>query len=56
MWKTESSYGLAPPQKLYCSPLTRALHTCDIMLDGVFQSGHSPVTVVEASNNFISTI
>jgi len=47
IWKTESSYGLAPPQKLYCSPLTRALHTCDIMLDGVFQSGHAPATVVE---------
>jgi len=47
MWKTESSYGLASPQKLYCSPLTRALQTCDIMLDGVFQSGHAPVTVVE---------
>jgi hypothetical protein len=56
MWKTESSYGLSPPQKIYCSPLTRALHTCDIMLDGVFQSGHVPVTVVEAStNNFISS-
>ena len=53
MWKTEASYGLSPPQKLYCSPLTRALHTCDIMLDGVFQSGHAPVTVVEASNNIL---
>jgi len=47
MWKKESSYGLAPPQKIYCSPLTRALQTCDIMLDGVFQSDHTPVTVVE---------
>jgi len=47
MWKTESSYGLTPPDKLYCSPLTRALHTCDIMLDGVFQHPHAPVTVVE---------
>ena len=56
MWKTESSYGLTPPQKFYCSPLTRALHTCDIMLDGVFQSGQAPVTVIEASNNFIYTI
>ena len=55
MWKTELSYGLPPPQKIYCSPLTRALHTCDIMLDGVFQSGHVPVTVIEASHKFIST-
>jgi len=47
MWKTEFSYGLTPPDKLYCSPLTRALHTCDIMLDGVFQHPHAPVTVVE---------
>ena len=54
VWKTELSFGLPPPQKIYCSPLTRALHTCDIMLDGVFQPGHVPVTVMEASNyNFI---
>ncbi|KAF8802203.1 phosphoglycerate mutase [Phlegmacium glaucopus] len=47
MWKTESSYGLAPPHKLYCSPLTRALHTCSIMLDGVFQYNYAPVTILE---------
>jgi len=48
MWKVESSFGLAPPQKIYCSPLTRALHTCDTMLDGVFPSHLvPPVTVME---------
>ena len=49
MWKTESFHGLAPPDRLYCSPLSRALRTCQIMLDGVFQ--HAPVTIVEASNS-----
>jgi len=47
MWKTESLSGLPPPHKIYCSPLTRALHTCNIMLDDVFQSNHAPVTIVE---------
>jgi len=45
MWKTE--WACPPPHKFYCSPLTRALHTCNIMLDGVFQSNCAPVTVVE---------
>ena len=49
MWKTESLHGLAPPHKLYCSPLSRALRTCEIMLDGVFQPNHAPVTIVEVS-------
>lgn len=56
IWRTESLHGLAPPDKLYCSPLSRALHTCQIMLDGVFQPSHPPVTVVEVSISlFITT-
>ena len=55
MWKTESLYGLAPPHRLYCSPLTRALHTCNIMLDGVFQPNHAPVTIIEVSNKQFSS-
>ena len=51
MWKTEILHGLAAPHRLYCSPLSRALHTCDIMLDGVFQPNHPPVTIVEVSNS-----
>ena len=53
IWKTESLHGLTPPHRLYCSPLSRALHTCDIMLDRVFQHNYHPVTVVEVSNGFI---
>ena len=54
MWKTESSHGLAPPHRIYCSPLSRALRTCDIMLDGVFRHNHGPVTVVEVSNSLLN--
>ena len=50
MWKTESFHGLAPPDRLYCSPLSRALRTCQIMLDGVFKPNQAPVTIVEVNN------
>ena len=53
MWKIESLNGL-PPHKFYCSPLSRALHTCDIMRNGVFQNNDSPVTIVEVSDISIS--
>jgi phosphohistidine phosphatase SixA len=29
-WNAELPFGIALPQKLYCSPLTRAMQTCEI--------------------------
>jgi len=45
-WSNETSSGLPPPHRRYCSPLTRALDTCDIIFgtDGIHPQ---PVLVVE---------
>ncbi|KAF9034323.1 phosphoglycerate mutase [Panaeolus papilionaceus] len=42
----ESKEGLEKPQKRYCSPLTRAMHTCRTMYGGVFPNA-SAVMVLE---------
>ncbi|PPQ72225.1 hypothetical protein CVT24_002353, partial [Panaeolus cyanescens] len=42
----EAKEGLEAPHKRYCSPLTRAMRTCFIMYDGVFDNA-SAVTVLE---------
>ncbi|KJA15649.1 hypothetical protein HYPSUDRAFT_48179 [Hypholoma sublateritium FD-334 SS-4] len=47
VWKTEALAGLFPPHRRYCSPLTRALDTCDGMLDGVFEAHRKPVLILE---------
>ncbi|KAF9484349.1 phosphoglycerate mutase [Pholiota conissans] len=47
VWKKEALVGLPPPHKRYCSPLARALDTCDIMLDQVFDAHPHPVLIIE---------
>ncbi|KDR77515.1 hypothetical protein GALMADRAFT_224840 [Galerina marginata CBS 339.88] len=46
-WRTEASSGLSPPDTRYCSPLSRALDTCDIMFEDVYKEHPGPVLVVE---------
>ncbi|KAJ3506912.1 hypothetical protein NLJ89_g6596 [Agrocybe chaxingu] len=46
-WITESQFGIPAPHKRYCSPLTRALHTCDTMFDGVYEKYEQRVFVME---------
>ena len=47
LWKTEMAAGIPVPQKGYCSPLTRAMRTAVISLDGVILNTHEIVVVVE---------
>ena len=44
----ELQHGLKPPGKIFCSPHSRALKTCEIVFDGYFAGGR--VTVVEVRN------
>ncbi|TFK38871.1 phosphoglycerate mutase-like protein [Crucibulum laeve] len=48
-WKVELPFGIPLPDKLYSSPLTRALKTCEITFDGIIPSNdpERTVTVVE---------
>ncbi|KAF5332715.1 hypothetical protein D9611_005467 [Ephemerocybe angulata] len=34
VWEEELGYGLTPPAKIYCSPFSRALKTCEIVFEG----------------------
>ncbi|KAJ3550820.1 hypothetical protein NMY22_g189 [Coprinellus aureogranulatus] len=45
VWEEELQYGLQPPCKIFCSPHSRALKTCEIVFEGYFENGR--VTVVE---------
>ncbi|KAF8961574.1 histidine phosphatase superfamily [Flammula alnicola] len=46
-WMEEAATGLSPPHKRYCSPLSRALDTCDIMLNKVFSEHPHPMLILE---------
>ncbi|KAF8887452.1 phosphoglycerate mutase [Gymnopilus junonius] len=46
-WAKEAAAGLPPPHRRYCSPLSRALDTCDIMFDGAFEDHSHAVLIVE---------
>jgi len=37
-WTTERPFGILLPQKLYCSPLTRAMQTCEITFRDIVSS------------------
>ncbi|KAF8900284.1 histidine phosphatase superfamily [Gymnopilus junonius] len=43
----EVALGLPAPQRRFCSPLSRALDTCDIMFEGTWQEYPRPVMVLE---------
>lgn len=49
-WSKEAGVGLPPPHRRYCSPLSRALDTCDIMFDRVYKEYPDSVLVVEVSH------
>ena len=42
-WKSELKFGLPIPGRLYCSPLTRALRTCEITFDGILPDDKHPI-------------
>ena len=44
-WKSELEFGLPIPGRLYCSPLTRALHTYEITFDGILPDDKHPVVL-----------
>ncbi|KAF8970800.1 hypothetical protein BDZ97DRAFT_1788774 [Flammula alnicola] len=46
-WMEEATAGLSPPHKRYCSPLSRTLDACDIMLNKVFSEQLQPVLILE---------
>lgn len=52
--KAEAALGLPPPDKRYCSPFSRALDTCDISFEGVYEAHPHPVLVVEVT--FLASI
>lgn len=51
-WEKERAFGIPLPDKIYTSPLTRALRTCDIAFDWLVKGeGRTPVLVVEVSSS-----
>jgi len=46
-WKSELSYGIPLPQKLYCSPMTRALDTNRITFDGILTDESRRTIIME---------
>ncbi|GLB44500.1 putative phosphoglycerate mutase family protein [Lyophyllum shimeji] len=46
-WKAELAFGIRLPEKLYCSPLTRALRTCEITFDGLLSDQNRRPIVLE---------
>lgn len=43
MWKQEQEFKIPLPQKLYCSPMTRAIQTLNITYDGITDASCKPV-------------
>ena len=50
----EAEAGLPPPDRRYCSPLSRALDTCDIMFDKIYNEHPAAVLVIEVSLPILS--
>ena len=48
-WQKELQFGLPLPEKLYCSPLTRAIRTHQRTFDGLLPEGRKTV-IVEVTN------
>lgn len=44
-WRTEIPFGVPLPEKLYCSPLTRALRTNELTFEGIFADGRKTIVV-----------
>jgi broad specificity phosphatase PhoE len=53
-WNTELPFGLPVPRKLYCSPLTRALQTCEITFREIMINGS--VVIVEVFPSIVYTL
>lgn len=52
MWKAETESGGPLPDKLYCSPMTRAIQTCQITFEGVLDFAERRPLVLEVSFRF----
>lgn len=46
-WKAELAFGIPLPGKLYASPMTRALRTCELTFDGLLSDQNRRPTVLE---------
>lgn len=46
-WAAEIPSGALLPEKLYTSPMTRAMHTNDITFEGLYAGSRPTVTIVE---------
>ncbi|KAJ6616344.1 histidine phosphatase superfamily [Mycena sp. CBHHK59/15] len=47
LWKAELAFNIPLPQKLYCSPMTRAMQTNEITFNGILTHESQRVVVVE---------
>ncbi|EGO02302.1 hypothetical protein SERLA73DRAFT_178171 [Serpula lacrymans var. lacrymans S7.3] len=47
LWKAELPFGIPLPEKLYCSPLTRAIRTNILTFEGVITDDTRKTTIVE---------
>jgi len=49
-WRRELAAGIPLPERMFCSPMTRALGTCALTFDGILpETGPKPV-IVEVSH------
>ncbi|KAF8064321.1 histidine phosphatase superfamily [Lyophyllum atratum] len=46
-WEAELAFGIPLPQKLYSSPMTRALKTCEVTFNGLLSDENRRPTVLE---------
>ncbi|KAA1468583.1 hypothetical protein DENSPDRAFT_833940 [Dentipellis sp. KUC8613] len=46
-WQMELSRGMPLPQRFYCSPMTRALHTCKLTFERILPDDHVGPVVLE---------
>ncbi|KAF9459982.1 phosphoglycerate mutase-like protein [Collybia nuda] len=46
-WKAEFPFGIPLPEKLYTSPLTRAMKTCEVTFEGILPDDKRRAVVVE---------
>ena len=53
MWEREMAANIPIPRKLYCSPLTRALQTCEITFKSVIDFAEIKPVILEASSKFV---
>lgn len=55
-WESELASKIPLPEKLYCSPLTRALRTAKMTFDGILTDENRKTMIVEVRARILMTL